>query len=68
MPVKELKSFQRLSVARTKGQDLRIRIPMSELQKWDLKEGKWRLVPGTYKIVLGSHSRDEKLSASFVVK
>jgi beta-glucosidase len=68
MPLKELKAFQRVSVQKDQTRELRLSIPASELRKWDLTTGKWKLYPGTYKVVLGSHSRDEKLAATFTVK
>ena len=67
MPLKELKAFHRLSLAAHGSQQLSISIPISELQKWDLTAGKWQLYKGNYKLVLGSHSRDEKLTASFAI-
>jgi beta-glucosidase len=68
MPVKELKSFQRISIPRGHEQSLILAIPVSDLMKWDLTANKWKLYPGAYKIILGSHSRDEKLTASFTVQ
>ncbi|HVV06869.1 MAG TPA: glycoside hydrolase family 3 N-terminal domain-containing protein [Puia sp.] len=68
MPVKELKAFQRLAVQKGRTQDVHLSIPVSDLRKWDLSTGKWKLYPGTYKIILGSHSRDEKLASAFTVK
>jgi beta-glucosidase len=68
MPVKELKAFQRLAVQKGQTQDVHLSIPVSDLRKWDLATGKWKLYPGAYKIVLGSHSRDEKLMGTFTVK
>ncbi|HZE82869.1 MAG TPA: fibronectin type III-like domain-contianing protein, partial [Puia sp.] len=68
MPVEELKAFRRASIARNGTRELQFSIPLNELQKWDLSKGRWNLYPGTYKIVLGSNSRDEKLSAAFTVK
>jgi beta-glucosidase len=68
MPVKELKAFQRVSVPAHGGRQLSVAIPLSELQKWDLATGKWKLYKGNYRLVLGSHSRDEKLAATFVIK
>ena len=68
MPVKELKSFKRVTVIRGDRKEIRFSIPMSELQKWDLPTGKWKLYPGNYQVVLGSHSRDEKLKATFEVR
>jgi beta-glucosidase len=68
MPVEELKAFQRLSIPHGQGRDLQLSIPVRELQKWDLATGKWKLYPGAYKLVLGSNSRDEKLTAEFIIK
>jgi beta-glucosidase len=68
MPVKELKAFQRLAVSNGQARAVHLAIPAADLRKWDLATGKWKLYPGTYKIVLGSHSRDEKLTAAFIVK
>jgi beta-glucosidase len=67
MPLKELKGFKRVSVAKGSQQTTTIRIPVSELQKWDLDTNKWRLYPGEYKLVLGSNSQEEKLSLKFTV-
>lgn len=68
MPLKELKAFKRVTVAKGGKEELRFSIPVSELQKWDSKSAKWKLYPGNYKIVLGSHSRDTRLDASFELR
>jgi len=68
MPVRELKAFRRVTVPAHGGQPVSIAIPVSELQKWDLPTGKWKLFKGNYKLILGSDSRDEKLTATFSVK
>jgi beta-glucosidase len=68
MPGKELKAFQRMSILRGHGIDLKLSIPVSELKKWDPVTRKWKLYPGAYKIILGSHSRDEKLTAAFTIR
>ncbi|HEY4108899.1 glycoside hydrolase family 3 N-terminal domain-containing protein [Puia sp.] len=68
MPLKELKAFHRVSVPAHESKQLSIAIPMSELRKWDLPTNKWKLYKGTYKLILGSHSRDEKLTAAFTVR
>jgi beta-glucosidase len=67
MPIKELKSFRRVSVPKGGEQAVSIKIPVKELQKWDMEKHKWKVYPGTYKLVLGSNSRDEKLSEAFMV-
>jgi beta-glucosidase len=68
MPVKELKAFQRVGVPAHGERQLSIAVPLSELQKWDLATGKWKLYKGNYRLILGSHSRDEKLAAAFTVR
>jgi len=68
MPVKELKSFKRVSVTQGGQQLVTIKIPVAELQKWDLQKHGWQLYPGEYKLVLGSSSQDEKLEYSFTIK
>jgi beta-glucosidase len=66
MPVRELKAFQRVSISPGGSRSVSFAIPVSELQKWDLATGKWKLYKGEYRLVLGSHSRDEKLKTAFV--
>jgi beta-glucosidase len=68
MPVRELKAFHRVSVRMHDKQQVALAIPLSELQKWDLAANKWKLYKGTYKLILGSDSRDEKLTTTFVVR
>jgi beta-glucosidase len=68
MPIKELKSFKRVSVSKGNEQLISIKIPVKELQKWDLQKHGWKLYPGDYKLILGSNSADEKLSAGFKIK
>ncbi|MEO3403441.1 glycoside hydrolase family 3 N-terminal domain-containing protein [Mucilaginibacter sp. CAU 1740] len=67
MPVKELKSFKRVNVEQDKEGSVILKIPVQDLQKWDLATHKWKLYPGNYKLVLGSSSADEKLVADFKV-
>jgi len=40
---------------------------VEELQKWDMTTHSWKLYPGTYKLVLGSNSADQKLLLPFSV-
>jgi hypothetical protein len=68
MPVKELKAFRRLSVNKNGEAQASFSIPVSELKKWDLQNRAWQLYQGNYKIVVGGHSAEERLSASLPVK
>jgi beta-glucosidase len=63
MPVKELKGFKRVSVAKGGEKVIEFEVPMSELKKWDLKQKKWVLYPGNYTIQIGSSSQDIKLNS-----
>lgn len=62
MPVKELKSFKRVSLKISAEGTANFSIPVLELKKWD-NDG-WQLFSGEYKIVVGSNSADEKLSGT----
>lgn len=67
MPVKELKGFKRASVKKGGQQSVTIKIPVKDLQKWDLKTHGWKTYPGAYKLVLGSSSQDDKLDFAFTI-
>lgn len=64
MPVKELKGFKRITVRKDGEAQVSLKIPLSELQKWDMEKSAWQLYKGKYTIVIGSHATDEKLTAS----
>jgi beta-glucosidase len=68
MPVKELKAFRRLPVNKNGEAQATFSIPVSELKKWDLQNRTWQLYQGNYKIVVGGHSVEERLSATLPVK
>jgi len=65
MPVKELKGFKRVSVNKDGEQTVTVNIPAKELQKWDMETHQWKLYPGSYKLILGEDSKDEKIIAPF---
>ncbi|MGZ3945525.1 MAG: glycoside hydrolase family 3 N-terminal domain-containing protein, partial [Mucilaginibacter sp.] len=68
MPIKELKAFKRITVTKGGERAVTIKVPLSDLQKWDMQKHGWKLYPGDYTLVLGSNSQDEKLKYSFTVK
>jgi len=61
MPVKELKAFRRIEVKKDGSQTLTFRIPVQELQKWDLSKQRWTLYPGNYQLLIGASSADIRL-------
>jgi len=68
MPVKELKSFKRLSLKVNATGEVSFNVPVSELKKWDSKTHEWKLFPGEYKIIVGRDAVDERLNASLNLK
>ena len=64
MPFKELKAFKRLPVKINDEEIAVFSIPVSELQKWDIKKHSWKVYKGNYKITLGSNAAEERLTAA----
>ncbi len=68
MPLKELKAFKNVFVTKNSTVTVTMRVPVSELQKWNEEKDGWDILKGEYKIILGGHSTDRRLEASFRVK
>ena len=68
MPLQELKGFKRISIEKGEEKTIQFRIPLQELEKWDLNQHRWKLYPGNYKILIGSSSQDIKLNAVVPLK
>ncbi len=68
MPLQELKAFRRTHITKGNEKVVTFTIPFTELQKWDMKENKWKLYPGDYTVQVGSHSRDIQLETKFTIK
>jgi beta-glucosidase len=68
MPLKELKAFKRVHVATGQEAVVQFKIPVSELQKWDMPTHNWKLYPGTYTIYAGGNALDKKITASVKLK
>ncbi len=64
MPLKELKTFKHEFITKGAEKIIQFKIPVTELQKWDLNKDRWRLYPGLYKILVGSSSGDVRLEFS----
>ena len=60
-PAKELKEFRRVRIL--KGQTIAVTLTLDtdELATYDESAGSYRLEPGTYQILVGPSSDDEKL-------
>lgn len=68
MPIKELKAFKRVFVEKENSKTIQFKIPLQELQKWDLQHHIWKLYPGDYSILVGSSSEDIKLKSTVNIK
>ena len=68
MPVKELKTFKRVTLQTGEEKEIRFCIPLSELKKWDMQKNGWTLNNGKFRIVIGNNSSDESLAAEFYLK
>ncbi len=68
MPLRELKAFQRVSVLANGETEVSFRVPVRELQKWDLGKSQWKVYSGQYTLVLGSDSQDKKLQTTLKVR
>ncbi|HEY9363950.1 MAG TPA: fibronectin type III-like domain-contianing protein, partial [Chitinophagaceae bacterium] len=49
-------------------QVVEFKIPVQELQKWDLQQHQWKLYPGEYTVLIGSNSQNIKLRSTITVK
>lgn len=67
MPLKELKAFERISVSQGDIAEVTLRVPVTELQKWDLPEGMWKLYKGRYTVCVGRNSEDILLKKEFLI-
>ncbi|MBT1705224.1 glycoside hydrolase family 3 C-terminal domain-containing protein [Chryseosolibacter indicus] len=68
MPLRELKAFKRVHVPAGSSRTVVLSIPVAELRKWNLKKREWEVIRGPYEVVVGAHSRDEKMRLNFDVK
>ncbi|HEX7844925.1 MAG TPA: glycoside hydrolase family 3 N-terminal domain-containing protein [Chitinophagaceae bacterium] len=68
MPLKELKAFHRAHIEKNSGSVVQFIVPLEELRKWDLRQNKWVLYPGEYKIMVGASSQDIRLKATVLLE
>lgn len=66
-PPKQLKGFEK--VALRPGQSRRVHLMMDarSFSYWDINTHDWKIMPGTYRIMVGSSSRDIQLRDSLQV-
>jgi beta-glucosidase len=67
MPLKELKAFTRTGINKGSERIIQFSIPVAELQKWDMKEKRWKLYSGRYTIAIGKNSQEIILSSEIKI-
>jgi beta-glucosidase len=67
MPLKELKAYKRVTVAKGGSQQVSLEVPIKELEKWDLTLNKFTLYPGIYELQIGPDSSSPKLATKFTI-
>lgn len=67
MPKRELRAFQKVSIAKGGQATIELRIPQQDLAYWDTKTSTWTIVPGTYRFCVGQHSRDIAKGATLTI-
>ena len=68
MPLKELKSFKRVSLDINQQKAIQFSFALSELKKWSLDKNDWQLCKGDYIIYVGSNSADARLTSTIKIK
>jgi len=66
-PPKQLKGFQKVSIAASACAGVGFPLAAADLQIWNVASQQWMLVPGTYSVLVGSTSADIRLTGSLTV-
>jgi len=68
LPLKELRYFERKTIAKGNSEEIKVSIPIAQLAKWNESAGDLRVPSGMYSIFAGSNSEDEAIKATFEIK
>ncbi len=68
MPLKELKSFKKVSIGKGKVKVISLSVPVNELQKWDKATNSWKLYAGKYAVTIGKNTREVLLKKEFSIQ
>jgi len=68
LPLKELRYFERKTVAKGGSEEINVSIPIAQLAKWDDSAGDLRVPPGVYSIFAGGSSESETIRSTFEIK
>jgi beta-glucosidase len=67
-PAKELKAFRKVKVPAGADSEVKIELPISDFAYFNEKLMKWVVVPGSYKLIAGSSSKDIRASGIITVE
>jgi beta-glucosidase len=63
-PLKELKGFRRIALQPGEKKEVEIQIPLEKLRHWDEAANDWKLEAGAADVLIGSSSKDIRLSGT----
>jgi beta-glucosidase len=66
-PMKELKAFQRVTLAPGQTRRVALRLPVSSLRYWNVDQHRWVLEADSVRLNVGASSTDTRLSRTIVV-
>jgi beta-glucosidase len=68
LPLKELRYFERKTIAKGKTEEIKVSIPIAQLAKWNEAEEELRIPRGVYSIFVGGDSENESIRSTFEIK
>ena len=68
MPLKEFKSFKKVSIGKGKVKVISLSVPVTELQKWDKATNSWKLYAGKYAVTIVKNAREVLLKKEFSIQ
>ncbi|MEU3347763.1 glycoside hydrolase family 3 C-terminal domain-containing protein [Streptomyces sp. NPDC006700] len=66
-PRRELAAHRRLTLAPGESATLTFEVPLTRLEFWDVSQGRWRLEPGPYDLLVGASSQDIRLRTTLTL-
>jgi beta-glucosidase len=67
-PPSQLKHFAKVPLPPGANAHIRFELNAQSLACWDSNLYRWKVVPGTYRVMVGSSSRDIRLAGTFTIK
>jgi beta-glucosidase len=66
-PPRQLKGFTKVYLRRGQSRTVRLALPDSHVEAYDVQARRWRVYPGTYTVMIGASSRDIRATGRFGV-